>query len=129
MHRKTDGSACGRYFGAWHSVKYGNRKVQTEDGTFDSVKEYSRWQELKLMERAGEIYELRRQVPFVLIPTQRDDRGKVIEREVKYIADFTYREKCGNRLVVEDTKGMKTREYILKRKMMLYRNGIRIQEV
>lgn len=129
MHRKTDGSAGGRYFGACHSVKYGNRKVQTEDGTFDSVKEYSRWQELKLMERAGEIYELRRQVPFVLIPTQRDDRGKVIEREVKYIADFTYREKCGNRLVVEDTKGMKTREYILKRKMMLYRNGIRIQEV
>ena len=110
-------------------VKYGNRKVETEDGTFDSVKEYSRWQELKLMERAGEIYELQRQVPFVVIPAQRDDRGKLIEREVKYIADFTYREKCGNRLVVEDTKGMKTREYILKRKMMLYRLGIRIQEV
>ena len=109
--------------------KYRNRKVQTEDGIFDSVKEYSRWQELKLMERAGEIYELQRQVPFVLIPTQKDDRGKVIEREVKYIADFTYLEKCGNRLVVEDTKGMKTKEYILKRKMMLYRLGIRIQEV
>ena len=129
MHRKTDGRAGGRYFGAWHPMKYGNRKVETEDGTFDSVKEYSRWQELKLMERAGEIYELQRQVPFVVIPAQRDDRGKLVEREVKYIADFTYLEKCGNRLVVEDTKGMKTREYILKRKMMLYRNGIRIQEV
>lgn len=129
MHRKTDGRAGGRYFGAWHPMKYGNRKVETEDGIFDSVKEYSRWQELKLMERAGEIYELQRQVPFVVIPAQRDDRGKLIEREVKYIADFTYREKCGNRLVVEDTKGMKTREYILKRKMMLYRLGIRIQEV
>ena len=119
MHRKTDGRAGGRYFGAWHPMKYGNRKVETEDGTFDSVKEYSRWQELKLMERAGEIYELQRQVPFVVIPAQRDDRGKLVEREVRYIADFTYREKCGNRLVVEDTKGMKTREYILKRKMML----------
>lgn len=129
MHRKTDGRTGGRYFGAWHPMKYGNRKVETEDGTFDSVKEYSRWQELKLMERAGEIYELQRQVPFVVIPAQRDDRGKLVEREVKYIADFTYREKCGNRLVVEDTKGMKTREYILKRKMMLYRLGIRIQEV
>ena len=103
--------------------------MQTEDGTFDSVKEFSRWQELKLMERAGEIYELQRQVPFVLIPAQRDENGKLIEREVKYIADFTYRERCGNRLVVEDTKGLKTREYILKRKMMLYRHGIRIQEV
>lgn len=109
--------------------KYGNRTVTNEDGTFDSVKEFSRWQELKLMERAGEIYELRRQVPFVLIPAQRDENGKLIEREVRYIADFTYRERCGNRLVVEDTKGLKTREYILKRKMMLYRHGIRIQEV
>ena len=109
--------------------KYRNRKVETPDGTFDSVKEYSRWQELKLLQRAGEIYDLQRQVPFVLIPTQKDEHGKVIEREVKYIADFTYREKCGNRLVVEDTKGMKTKEYILKRKMILYRLGIRIQEV
>lgn len=109
-------------------MKYGNRKVKTEDGTFDSVKEFSRWQELKLLQRAGEIYDLQRQVPFVLIPTQRDDRGKVIEREVKYIADFTYRNK-DYRLIVEDTKGMKTKEYIIKRKLMLYRNGIRIQEV
>lgn len=103
--------------------------MTAEDGTFDSVKEFSRWQELKLMERAGEIYELRRQVPFILIPAQRDENGKLIEREVKYIADFTYRERCGNRLVVEDTKGLKTREYIIKRKLMMYRLGIRIQEV
>lgn len=109
--------------------KYGNRKVTTEDGTFDSVKEYSRWQELKLMQRAGEIYELQRQVPFVLIPAQRDENGKLIEREVKYIADFTYRNMSDHKLVVEDTKGMRTKEYILKRKLMLYRNGIRIQEV
>ena len=109
--------------------KFGNRKVKTPEGVFDSVKEYSRWQELKMLERAGEIYGLKRQVPFVLIPTQKDETGKVIEREVKYIADFTYRERRDNRLVVEDTKGMRTREYILKRKLMLYRNGIRIQEV
>lgn len=81
------------------------------------------------MERAGEIYELQRQVPFVIIPVQKDEFGKVLEREVKYIADFTYRKMDDHRLVVEDTKGMKTREYILKRKLMLYRNGIRIQEV
>ena len=110
-------------------MKYGNRKVVTADGTFDSVKEYSRWQELKLMQRAGVIYDLQRQVAFTVIPTQKDERGKVIEREVKYIADFTYRNRSDHRLVVEDTKGMKTREYIIKRKLMLYRNGIRIQEV
>lgn len=110
-------------------MKYGNRRIVTEDGTFDSVKEHRRWCELKLMEKAGEIVELQRQVPFVIIPKQKDERGKVVEREVKYIADFTYRTRKDYKLVVEDTKGMKTKEYILKRKLMLYRNGIRIQEV
>ena len=110
-------------------MKYGNRRIVTEDGTFDSVKEHRRWCELKLMEKAGEIVELQRQVPFVVIPKQKDELGKVVEREVKYIADFTYRTRKDYKLVVEDTKGMKTNEYILKRKLMLYRNGIRIQEV
>lgn len=109
-------------------AKYGNRKVVTEDGTFDSEKEYRRWRELKMMERAGEIHSLQRQVPYVLIPSQKDENGKVIEREVRYVADFVYREKP-NRLVVEDTKGMKTKEYVIKRKLMLYRLGIRIREV
>lgn len=111
--------------------KYGNRKVETPDGTFDSVKEFSRWQELKLLQRAGEIHDLQRQVPFVLIPTQKDERGKVVERELKYIADFVYLANDGTGWcrVVEDVKGMKTEVYRIKKKLMLYRNGIRIQEV
>lgn len=111
--------------------KYGNRKVTTPDGTFDSVKEYSRWQELKLLQRAGEIHDLQRQVPFVLIPTQKDEHGKVLERELKYIADFVYlaNDGTGWRRVVEDVKGLKTEVYRIKKKLMLYRNGIRIQEV
>lgn len=110
--------------------KYRNRKVETVDGKFDSLKEFSRWEELKLLQRAGEIYELRRQVPFVLIPTQRDERtGKLLEKEAKYIADFAYRDSKTGRITVEDTKGMRTEAYILKRKMMLYRHGIKIQEV
>lgn len=111
--------------------KYGNRKVETPDGTFDSVKEFSRWQELKLLQRAGEIHDLQRQVPFVLIPTQKDERGKVVERELKYIADFVYlaNDGTGWRRVVEDVKGLKTEVYRIKKKLMLYRNGIRIQEV
>ena len=112
-------------------AKYGNRKVELDGETFDSMKEANRWAELKLMERAGEIHELQRQVPYVLIPTQRDENGRVIEREVKYIADFTYRVLDNGRLklIVEDTKGMKTREYVIKRKLMLYRYGLRIREV
>lgn len=110
-------------------AKYGNRKVVTEDGTFDSEKEYRRWRELKLLQKAGEIYELQRQVPFVVVPHQKDENGKVIERAVIYIADFTYRSTKDGRIVVEDTKGMKTREYIIKRKLMMYRHGIRIREV
>ena len=111
--------------------KYGNRKVTTPDGTFDSVKEYSRWQELKLLQRAGEIHDLQRQVPFVLIPKQKDEHGKVVERELKYIADFVYlaNDGTGWRRVVEDVKGLKTEVYRIKKKLMLYRNGIKIQEV
>ena len=111
--------------------KYRNRKVETPDGTFDSVKEFSRWQELKLLQRAGEIYDLQRQVPFVLIPKQKDEHGKVVERELKYIADFVYlaNDGTGWRRVVEDVKGLKTEVYRIKKKLMLYRNGIKIQEV
>lgn len=110
--------------------KYHNRVLITEDGKFDSVHEFSRWQELKLMQKAGEIYDLQRQVPFVLIPTQKDElTGKVLERECKYIADFVYRSCKNGRIVVEDAKGAKTEVYKLKKKIMLYRHGIRIREV
>lgn len=109
--------------------KYGNRKITVNGETFDSKKEYKRWCELKLLERAGEIINLDRQHRFQIIPTQRDLDGNILERPVIYIADFTYNEKKTGKLVVEDTKGFKTPEYILKRKMMLYWNGIRIREI
>lgn len=107
--------------------KYGNRKITRDGMTFDSVKEYRRYCELRLLERAGEVAELRRQVKFELLPSQRVD-GKVVERPVTYIADFVYTDKDGQQ-VVEDTKGVRTKEYIIKRKLMLYRYGIRIREV
>lgn len=107
--------------------KYGNKKTEVDGITFDSVKEAKRWQELKLLERAGEIQGLDRQVPFLLLPSQRDQNGRVIEREVKYVADFVYKE--NGQTIVEDTKGFKTKEYIIKRKILLYKFGIRIKEV
>jgi len=111
-------------------MKYHNQKTNLDGIEFDSRKEARRYAELLLMQRAGEIYDLQRQVPFVLIPKQTDPiTGKLLEREAKYIADFTYRSCKTGRITVEDTKGMKTKDYILKRKLMLYRHGIKIQEV
>lgn len=106
--------------------KYGNKKTIIDGISFDSQKEATRWSELRLLERAGEIQNLQRQVPFVLIPKQVRD-GKTIERPVVYKADFVYTEKGEE--VVEDTKGVKTKEYILKRKLMLWQYGIQIKEV
>ena len=99
--------------------KYHNRKVVVDGIRFDSEKEAQRYAELKLLERVGEIYDLQRQVPFVVIPEQRDSNGKLLESEVKYIADFTYKEKGSLRRVVEDVKGLKTEVYKIKKKLML----------
>lgn len=108
--------------------KYGNVKVVFDGEKFDSKKEARRWAELKLLQRAGQIEFLNRQVPFVLIPSQYDDKtGKLIERAVTYNADFVYKE--NGDLVVEDCKGVRTKEYIIKRKLLLYTHGIRIREV
>lgn len=100
--------------------KYHNQKVITDEGVFDSKREYHRWNELKLLRKAGVIRNLERQVPFVLITESK--YGK----EIKYIADFVYKE--GNRTVVEDSKGVKTDVYKLKKGLMAERYGIRITE-
>ena len=81
-----------------------------------------------MLERAGEIRNLERQVKYVLIPSQRVD-GKVVERECSYICDFKYQDARTGELVVEDTKGVKTKDYIIKRKLMLSVYGIRINEI
>lgn len=108
--------------------KYNSKKTIVDGQVFDSRKEAKRYQELLIPERAGAIKNLSRQVKFVLIPSQRDEAtGKVIERECSYRADFEYTE--DGKTVVEDVKGFRTKEYILKRKMMLWKYGIRIREV
>jgi len=106
--------------------KYHSRKITRDGMTFDSMKEYRRYCELLLLERAGAITDLQRQVKFELIPSQRID-GKVVERACQYIADFVYQE--NGKRVVEDTKGVKTKDYIIKRKLMLYIHGIQVKEV
>lgn len=108
--------------------KYGNKKTEFDGQTFDSKKELSRYKTLKAMLEIGVISELRRQQKFVLIPSQRIE-GKLIEREASYIADFVYVDNETGRTIVEDTKGFRTDTYILKRKMMLWKYGIRIKEI
>lgn len=113
---------------SYNWTKYNNKKITVDGQIFDSKKEASRYEELILLEKAGAIKDLRTQVKFKLIPAQRDEAtGKVIERECSYKADFVYEE--DGKTVVEDVKGFRTKEYIIKRKLMLWRYGIRIREV
>jgi len=120
--------------------KYNARKVKTLDGTFDSKKEERRYRDLQWMEKAGMITDLRRQVKYELIPAQREPEqsgprggrrpGKIVERPIYYVADFVY---CRDgKTIVEDVKGYKQGTaysvFVIKRKLMLWRYGIRILE-
>ncbi len=114
--------------------KYHAKRV----GTHASQKEHSRAATLKLWERAGVISNLREQVPFELIPAQYGECGTdlkgrpvrvCLERACKYIADFVYTDNETGQTIVEDTKGVLTEVYKIKRKLMLYVHGIRIKEV
>lgn len=111
---------------AQNGSKYGNKKVVVNGIQFDSKREARRYLDLRAMEIAGQIQNLRLQVKYLLIPSQRID-GKVVEREVTYVADFQYQE--NGKTVVEDSKGHRTKEYIIKQKLMLYVWGIQIREV
>lgn len=103
--------------------KYGAKKIKdpATGFVFDSKKEFIRWCELRIMERAGKISELRRQVKFELIPKQDG------ERACDYIADFVYRDSDG-KTVVEDCKGMRTDVYKIKRKLFQWRYDMKIKE-
>ena len=124
-----------------NGTKYNAHKTVIDGIEFPSKHEANRYCELKLLERAGEISNLRLQVDFELIPNQYaiekrygkngkelKDKEVLLERKVVYRADFVYTDKDGSQ-VVEDTKGFKTKEYLIKRKLMLYVHGIQIKEV
>lgn len=136
-------SAYGKQKSRGNSNKYHAEKITVNGITFDSKKEARRYLELTALEQAGKIHGLRRQVKYLLIPEQRErcteryksgpkkgqfKPGRVLERECSYYADFDYYTEDGTH-VVEDVKGMRTKEYRLKRKMLLYTYQIRISEV
>lgn len=122
--------------------KLGARKVIVDGIEFASKREANRYTELKLMQEAGEIFDLQMQVPYKLVPERREPdtvgvrggvrRGKVIEHALHYYADFVYKNKDGN-TVVEDAKGYKKGAtysvFVCKRKLMLAVHNIRVIEV
>jgi hypothetical protein len=123
--------------------KYGSRKIERDGQVFDSLLEYRRWRELLLLERAGKIQDLQRQVSFELIPAQYEEiptgeyyvRGErkgqekikrvCVEQSVVYVADFVYTE--DGKQIVEDTKGFETKDFIIKRKLLLWVHGIKLK--
>ena len=120
--------------------KYQAIKTVVNGIEFDSRKEARRYQELLLLQRAGVIQDLKMQVKYILIPAQYEtferygkngqrlkDGQRVLEKECSYLADFVYTE--NGKEIVEDTKGVKTKDYIIKRKLMLWIHGIRVKEV
>ncbi|MBR2408933.1 MAG: DUF1064 domain-containing protein [Lachnospiraceae bacterium] len=126
----------------WKKNKYHAKKIVVDGQKFDSMAEFHRWQELKLLEDSGGICNLQRQVEYILIPEQREPgdgkkKGKLIERKCSYVADFVYsiRDEDGlfYKTVVEDVKGCRKGAaydlFVVKRKLMLERYGIKIREV
>ncbi len=104
--------------------KYSNRKT----GGYDSAREYRRAQQLRLLLEAGEISDLREQVRYLLVPARRNAAG-YLERAVHYVADFVYTDRRTGLTVVEDTKGVRTPAYVIKRKLMLAVHSITIVEI
>ena len=99
--------------------KYGAIRTNSNDGFFSSRGERGRWDELLMLQRAGEIFDLKRQVKFELLPSFEIDGEKI--RGIDYIADFTYRDSLDGSRVVEDFKGHKTDVYKIKRKLFMHK--------
>ena len=127
---------------AWRTYstnKYHNHKVELLGEVFDSKREAARYMELKELEMAGKISGLQRQKKFELIPAQYEEgttgprggykKGKLLEREVVYYADFVYFNEEEKDFVIEDAKGVRTPEYVIKRKLLLWLRGYQIREV
>lgn len=108
--------------------KMGNHKVVVDgEKTFDSKAEYRRWRELLRLLKAGLITDMKRQVPFELVPAQKSPDGRKL-RPQTYVADFTYINDKGA-LIVEDVKGFETQSWRDKRKQMFHKYGIWVREI
>ena len=116
--------------------KYGNRKVVMDGIKFDSEREAARFAELKVLRAMGKIRDLRLQANFTLVEGYKTSAGER-SKPMVYRADFTYERATApdcNGVVhwlreVEDAKGAKTKDYLLKKKLMQDKYHITIREV
>ena len=129
----------------YNKNKLNNRSITIDGITFQSIREGNRYCELKLLQKAGKISNLELQKKYELIPAyyetvetgeyykigakkgQRKTKRICVEQSLCYNADFVYDE--NGKTIVEDAKGFKTEKYIIKRKLMLHKYGIRVKEV
>lgn len=105
-------------FNFYKKTKYKNTKVTIDGIKFDSILESRRYQELKLLEKTGEIKDLKLQPEYELIPSFK--KNKKTYRKTIYRADFSYFDNRLGKVIVEDTKGFKTDVYMLKKKLFEY---------
>lgn len=127
-----------------NNKKYGNKKVCVDGILFDSKDEVKRYYELRFLERAGKVKDIKYHEEFELIPTQYEtyerfgkkgnklkDGVRLVERAAIYTADFTYIDCETGEKVVEDVKCEKTKTeaYVIRRKLMYKVHGIKIKEV
>lgn len=111
-------------------MKYGNKKTKIGGITFDSKREAERWSHLCLLQRAGHISDLRRQVSFVLAPSVKFAGARAAKPAIRFIADFEYIENGAR--VVEDVKSAPTAKlpaFQLKRHLMKHLHGIDVRIV
>lgn len=94
--------------------KYKNKKTIVDNIKFDSKAEANRYIELKLLEKSGKISDLELQPKFTLQEKYTNNKGEKV-RAITYKADFCYLE--GNKIVVEDVKGVETKEFKIKKKL------------
>lgn len=120
--------------------KYGNKITYLDGYKFDSRKEAKHYLSLKVDLHDGKISNLRLQVPYELVPAIYEEEikhlktkdkivKKCVQRAIIYVADFVYEDNVTGKTVVVDVKGKKTKEYLLKKKLMRALKGISIVEV
>ena len=108
-------------------TKYHAIPCQVGNDKYRSHRERDRHQDLLLLQRVGKIIGLCREVPFLLVPSKRRSDGK-IKQGCTYLADYVYTDISFGKIIVEDAKGVRTKDYIIKRKLMLFVHGIEITE-
>lgn len=105
--------------------KYRNTKTVVDGLTFDSKREAARWSQLRLLERAGQISELQRQVSIELAPSVRFAGSKRAQPALRLIVDFSYME--DGELVLEDVKGVVTTAFTIKRHLLKAHKGLDVR--